>query len=104
MVTVRHPNGYETNYLHLSRYGKGVRRGAKVSQGQIIGYVGSSGYSTGPHLDYRVKLNGSWVNPLTISAPPAKPLDADRLKRFLVHALGVLSLLDGREPPAGAHC
>lgn len=104
MVTVRHPNGYETNYLHLRRYGKGVRRGARVSQGQIVGYVGSSGYSTGPHLDYRVKLNGSWVNPLTISAPPAKPLGADRLKRFLAHALGILSLLDGREPPAGAHC
>jgi murein DD-endopeptidase MepM/ murein hydrolase activator NlpD len=104
MVTVRHPNGYETNYLHLRRYGGGIRKGVRVSQGQVIGYVGSSGYSTGPHLDYRVKLNGSWVNPLTISSPPAKPLDADQLKRFLAHALGVLALLDGREPPAGAHC
>jgi murein DD-endopeptidase MepM/ murein hydrolase activator NlpD len=104
MVRVRHPNGYETNYLHLSGYGSGVRRGVRVSQGQVIGYVGSTGLSTGPHLDYRVKHNGGWINPLTISSPPVKPLEADRLKRFLGHALGVLDLLEGGEAPAGARC
>jgi murein DD-endopeptidase MepM/ murein hydrolase activator NlpD len=104
MVRLRHPNGYETNYLHLSRYGGGVRKGVRVSQGQVIGYVGSTGLSTGPHLDYRVKHNGSWINPLTISSPPVKPLVADRLQRFLGHALAVLDLLDGGEPPIGARC
>lgn len=104
MVRVRHPNGYETNYLHLSGYGSGVRKGVRVSQGQVIGYVGSTGLSTGPHLDYRVKHNGSWINPLTISSPPVKPLEADRLQRFLGHALAVLDLLDGGEAPIGARC
>lgn len=103
-VRVRHPNGYETNYLHLSRYGPGIRKGVRVTQGQVIGYVGSSGLSTGPHLDYRVRHNGSWINPLTISSPPVKPLEADRLQRFLGHALAVLDLLEGGEPPAGARC
>ena len=104
MVTVRHTNGYETNYLHLSRYGKGVRRGVRVGQGQVIGYVGSTGLSTGPHLDYRVKLNGRWINPLTISSPPVKPLAEGRLQRYLAHALAVLSLIDGEPPPVGARC
>jgi murein DD-endopeptidase MepM/ murein hydrolase activator NlpD len=104
MVTVRHTNGYETNYLHLSRYGKGVRRGTRVSQGQVIGYVGSTGLSTGPHLDYRVTLNGKWINPLRISSPPVKPLSEDRLQRFLAHALAVLSLIIDEPPPVGARC
>ena len=104
MVRVRHPNGYETNYLHLSRYGGGIRKGVRVTQGQVIGYVGSTGYSTGPHLDYRVRHNGSWINPLSISSPPVEPLEADRLQRFLGHALAVLDLLEGREAPVGARC
>jgi len=104
MVTVRHPNGYETNYLHLSRYGSGVRRGARVDQGQVIGYVGSSGWSTGPHLDYRVKLNGTWVNPLSISSPPTPPLAEERLQGFLAHSLATLELIEGRDPPQGARC
>ena len=104
MVRVRHANGYETNYLHLSRFGKGVRKGARVAQGQVVGYVGSTGLSTGPHLDYRVRLNGKWINPLTISSPPVKPLEAERLQRFLAHALAVLTLIEGQEPPAGARC
>lgn len=104
MVTVRHPNGYETSYLHLSRFGPGVGKGVRVRQGQVIGYVGATGWATGPHLDYRVKLNGRWINPLTISSPPAKPLDAERLGRYLQHAIAIGELLEGREPPAGARC
>ena len=102
MVTLRHPNGYETNYLHLSRYGPGVKRGARVAQGDVVGYVGSSGLSTGPHLDYRVKQNGRWINPLTLSSPPAEPLGGSRRARFELHAEAVIALLEGREPPAGA--
>jgi len=101
---VAHANGYETNYLHLSRFGPGIRPGARIDQGQVVGYVGSSGLSTGPHLDYRVRQNGQWINPLTISSPPAKPLGDERLRRFLSHALAVVLLLDGSEPPAGAQC
>jgi murein DD-endopeptidase MepM/ murein hydrolase activator NlpD len=104
MVTVRHTNGYETNYLHLSRFGGGIRRGVRVTQGQVIGYVGSTGLATGPHLDYRVKRNGRWINPLSISSPPVKPLEEDRLQRFLAHALAVLSLIEGTNPPVGARC
>jgi murein DD-endopeptidase MepM/ murein hydrolase activator NlpD len=104
MVTVRHANGYETNYLHLSRYGSGIRAGTRVSQGQVIGYVGSSGLSTAPHLDYRVRKNGQWVNPLTISSPPARPLDESRLQRYLSHAVAIIVLLEGGAPPAGAQC
>jgi murein DD-endopeptidase MepM/ murein hydrolase activator NlpD len=104
MVSIRHPNGYETHYLHLSRYPKGIRPGVRVVQGQVVGYVGSTGLSTGPHLDYRVKQNGRWVNPLTITSPPAEPLEESRLHRFLAHALAVLELLEGRGPPAGARC
>lgn len=104
MVTVRHTNGYETNYLHLSKFAGGIRRGVRVSQGQVIGYVGSTGLSSGPHLDYRVQLNGRWINPLLISSPPVKALAGERLQRFLAHALGVLSLIEGEPPPAGARC
>jgi len=104
MVTVRHTNGYETNYLHLSRFGKGIRRGVRVTQGQVIGHVGSTGLASGPHLDYRVQLNGRWINPLSISSPPVKPLAEDRLQRYLAHALAVLSLIDDKPPPVGARC
>jgi murein DD-endopeptidase MepM/ murein hydrolase activator NlpD len=104
MVTVRHTNGYETNYLHLSRFAKGIRRGVRVSQGQVVGYVGSTGLASGPHLDYRVQLNGRWINPLSISSPAVEPLADERLQRFLAHALAVLSLIDGKTPPVGARC
>jgi len=102
MITVRHANGYETNYLHLSRYARGVRRGLRVHQGQVIGFVGQTGLATGPHLDYRVRHNGKWINPLRISSPPAKPIAKDRLARFLSYAITIQTLLDGKEPPRGA--
>jgi murein DD-endopeptidase MepM/ murein hydrolase activator NlpD len=104
MVTIRHANGYETNYLHLSRFGSGIHSGTRVGQGQVIGFVGSSGLSTGPHLDFRVRQNGRWINPLAISSPPAEPLGAARIARFLCHAKAVVALLEGREPPRGARC
>lgn len=104
MVRIRHSNGYETNYLHLSRFGKGIRKGVRVSQGRVVGYVGSTGWSTGPHLDYRVKKNGQWINPLLISSPPADPLPDALLRRYLAHALAMLEVMEGREAPAGARC
>ncbi len=81
MVKVRHPNGYVTAYLHLSGYA--VRRGNRVSQGDIVGYVGSTGLATGPHLDYRVQKDGRWVDPLRLTSEPAPPLSRRELARFL---------------------
>ena len=83
MVKVRHANGYQTAYLHLSGFGKGVRRGARVSQGQTIGYVGSSGLATGPHLDYRVEHNGRWIDPLSLNNIPADPIPLAEQEQFL---------------------
>lgn len=74
MVKVRHPNGYLSAYLHLSRFAEGVRTGARVAQGDVIGYVGSTGLSTGPHLDYRVQKNGTWIDPMTLKSVPAQPI------------------------------
>jgi len=74
-IQIRHTNReYETFYLHLSRYAKGIRKGTRVVQGQIIGYVGATGYATGPHLDYRVKRNGTFVNPRKLKLPAAAPV------------------------------
>lgn len=81
-VRIRHNSVYTTAYLHLSGYGKGIRAGARVRQGQVIGYVGSTGRSTGPHLDFRVWKNGSPINPLKMQSPPAEPLRPDFRPQF----------------------
>lgn len=81
-VKIRHNSVYTTAYLHLSGYGQGIKTGARVRQGQVIGYVGSTGMSTGPHLDFRVWKNGSPINPLTVSSPPADPIRKDSLASF----------------------
>ena len=73
-VKIKHNSVYSTTYMHLSGFGKGVRQGVYVKQGDVIGYVGSSGLSTGPHLDFRFYKNGSAVNPLKVEAPPVEPV------------------------------
>ena len=78
-IRIKHVNGYETAYLHLSKFAKGIRNGAHVSQGQTIGYVGSTGMSTGPHLDFRVWKDGKPVDPLKMISPPAAPLAKENL-------------------------
>lgn len=85
MVRLRHTNGYETYYLHLSRFAKGIRPGARVIQGQTIGYVGSTGLATGPHLDYRIRKNGTFVNPLieVRNFPPGDPIPEEHLPAFV---------------------
>lgn len=82
LIEVRHGNGFTTYYAHLSRFARGLRRGSKVIQGQVIGYVGSTGLSTGPHLDYRVRRNGVFVNPLTLKMKPSKPLKPEYRSAF----------------------
>ncbi len=81
-VRVRHSARIETSYLHLSRFAKGIRAGAKVMQGQIIGYVGMTGLATGPHLDYRISDAGTWLNPLKLKSITADPLRGDSLRLF----------------------
>lgn len=93
MVKIRHNSVYETAYLHLSRFGEGVSPGAFVKQGDIIGYVGTSGLSTGPHLDFRFYLNGSPVDPLKVDAPPVEPILEENKVMFNKISTVVLSLL-----------
>lgn len=82
MVKIKHNSVYTTAYLHLSKFGKGVKSGARVAQGQVIGYVGSTGRSTGPHLDFRIWKNGTPVNPLKVSSPPAVPISKEQMPDF----------------------
>lgn len=84
MVKVRHPNSYQTAYLHLSRFARGVTPGARVQQGEVIGYVGSSGLATGPHLDYRVEHRGRWIDPQSLDNMPADPIPMEHLAQFEV--------------------
>lgn len=81
-VKIQHNKEITTVYGHLSRYAGGIRKGAHVSQGQVIGYVGSTGLSTGPHLDFRFLKNGKYVNFLSIKSPQAEPLGASDLASF----------------------
>src|SRR3990172_6251040 len=85
-VTIRHRAGYATMYNHLSKLGAAARPGARVSQRQVIGYVGATGLATGPHLDYRVSKNGGFVNPLGERFIPGEPIAAAERARFLEHA------------------
>ncbi|TAN49668.1 MAG: M23 family peptidase [Rhodospirillales bacterium] len=81
-LRIRHTNGYATAYAHLSGFAKGVRVGKRVSQGQVVAYVGSTGMSTGPHLHYEVMVNGHQVNPLSIRMPSGRKLAGKELDRF----------------------
>ncbi|MGC9324061.1 MAG: peptidoglycan DD-metalloendopeptidase family protein [Desulfomonilia bacterium] len=93
-IQIKHPNGYVTYYGHLSRYARGIRKGKQVSQGDVIGYVGMTGVATGPHLDFRVKYNGKFINPLRLKPVTGPPLKGDSMEEFKAHALQRLSMLD----------
>ena len=83
-VKVKHNGNYTTGYLHLSRYGKGIKKGVAVKQGQVIGYVGSSGLSTGPHLDFRFWKNNKAVDPLKIDPPSANPIKPEHMDSYSI--------------------
>lgn len=83
LVRIRHSSRIDTYYLHLSRFAKGLKKGAKVQQGDVIGYVGKTGLATGPHLDYRVSEKGKWLNPLKLKSITPDPLRGAALRRFL---------------------
>ena len=84
LVHLRHTGGYETLYLHLNGFGPGIKPGVRVTQEQTIGYVGMTGTATGPHLDYRVRKNGTYVNPVTAFAnmPAGEPIEPERMAEF----------------------
>ncbi len=94
MVRIQHNSVYSTAYLHLSRFATGIAAGRFVKQGEVIGYVGSSGLSTGPHLDFRFYKNGSPVDPLRVEAPPVEPVSEENLERFGKAKMVVISLLE----------
>lgn len=94
MVRVVHNSVYSTAYLHLSRFGPGITPGVYVRQGDVLGYVGSTGLSTGPHLDFRFYMNGSPVDPLKVEAPPVEPVKEENKEEFGRMRSVVLSLLD----------
>lgn len=82
MIKIRHNSTYQTAYLHLQNFAKGIRKGTRVKQGQIIGYVGSTGMSTAPHLHFEFYQNGRFVDPLGRKFPSAEPVAAHLLERF----------------------
>lgn len=93
-LEVTHSNGYKTMYLHLKSYARGIKKGKRVTQGQTIGYVGSSGLSTGPHLDFRMKRYGKPVNPLKLKAPSAKSVSKENMGEFKVLTAPLLARLE----------
>jgi murein DD-endopeptidase MepM/ murein hydrolase activator NlpD len=82
MLKIRHNSVYMTTYMHLSRYAKGIKKGSFVRQGDVIGYVGSSGLSTGPHLDFRFYRNNQPIDPLKVEAPPVEPVREENKEAF----------------------
>jgi murein DD-endopeptidase MepM/ murein hydrolase activator NlpD len=94
-VHIRHSGGVETYYLHLSSFGNGIRAGARVEQNQVVGRVGATGLATGPHLDYRLKRNGVFVNPITFhrQQPPGEPIQSIHFAAFRDARDGVLRQL-----------
>ncbi|MFW5791221.1 MAG: peptidoglycan DD-metalloendopeptidase family protein [Desulfohalobiaceae bacterium] len=94
-VKIRHNSVYETVYNHMSRYASSTKKGARVTQGQVIGYVGATGYATGPHLDFRMKKNGQYVNPLTIESPSCEPVPAEAMDLYLKQIRPLQATLEG---------
>lgn len=81
-ISLKHSNGYESMYMHLSGFAKGLKQGGSVRQGEVIGYVGSTGYATGPHLDFRMKRNGQFLNPEKVLSPRDEAVPKNKLEEF----------------------
>jgi murein DD-endopeptidase MepM/ murein hydrolase activator NlpD len=95
-VKIKHNATYTTAYLHLSKFADGLKVGQHVKQGQVIGYVGSTGTSTGPHLDFRVWKNGTAIDPLKMDSPPAEPIPAQLKDTFSTIVAGYKAKLIAR--------
>lgn len=93
-IIIRHGEQYQTKYLHLHRFARGVRSGTRVRQGQVIGYVGMTGWATGPHLHYEFLVNGVHQNPRTVNLPQAEPIADSERERFLAATRDVIASLN----------
>ena len=100
-LKIKHAGNMETGYLHLKSFAKGISVGTRVSQGQLIGYVGSTGASTGPHLDFRIKKNGTPIDPLKMVQEPAEPISSANKAAFEAIRDRVIAELEGSEEIAG---
>lgn len=93
-LKIKHNSVYTTTYMHLSRFAKGIQVGSRVQQGEVVAYVGSTGLSTGPHLDFRVYKNGQPINPLEMEAPPSLPVKPELRDSFAIVKQRVLAEMD----------
>ena len=98
ILRIKHPGNLESGYLHLQKFAKGINVGSQVSQGDIIGYVGNTGYSTGPHLDFRLWRNGQPINPLSAPQKPAVPISKENRDKFEFVRWRVRAELNGDVP------
>ena len=101
-IKIQHTGGLQTGYLHLQKFASGIKEGTYVTQGQTIGYVGSTGTSTGPHLDYRIWKNGTPIDPLSITQQPSEPIGEKYRQEFEAVRDRVIAELKGEEIPGGA--
>ncbi|MFY9152545.1 MAG: peptidoglycan DD-metalloendopeptidase family protein [Prolixibacteraceae bacterium] len=92
-LKIKHNSAYTTSYMHLKGFAPGVSQGVRVKQGQLIGYVGSTGLSSGPHLDFRVYFNGSAINPLSMKAPPTDPIFEKNKESYAIHLDSMMTKL-----------
>jgi murein DD-endopeptidase MepM/ murein hydrolase activator NlpD len=92
-LKIKHNSVYTTSYMHLSKFGEGIATGVRVHQGQLIGYVGATGLASGPHLDFRVFLNGDPVDPLKVKSPPTEPIMERNMKSYTIHCDSMMSKL-----------
>ena len=100
-LKIKHAGNMETGYLHLKSFAKGIAVGTRVSQGQLIGYVGSTGASTGPHLDFRIKKNGTPIDPLKMPQEPAEPIASAHKAAFEALRDRVIAELEGKDVEGG---
>ena len=98
ILKIKHPGNLSSGYLHLRNFAKGMKVGARVSQGQVIGYVGSTGYSTGPHLDFRLWKGGTPINPLNVPQKPTEPISKENKEKFEQVKARVIAELNGDVP------
>ena len=98
MLKIKHPGNLSSGYLHLRGFAKGIKVGARVSQGQVIGYVGSTGRSTGPHLDFRLWKGNTAINPLKVPQKPTEPISKENREKFERVRTRVMAELNGEVP------